>query len=129
MMGIDSSEVRSLSASLGEIPDKSLKKVRQATEVTARKTKDSWKGKLAGGKYLPHLSRAVSYELKGHIGIGGVKLSAEIGVEKGSAQGPLAVFDEFGSINNAGTSNGANSLVENVDDFVKGLEKAMEPDL
>jgi hypothetical protein len=58
-------------------------------------TKRQW-ANLAGGA-AKHLPKAVTYETE----VRGTLVTGEVGPDKDRKQGPLAVFLEFGSVNNA----------------------------
>lgn len=56
-----------------------------------------WRRRWDGHAHIPHLPRAVTYDLASS---GGVH-TAEIGPDKSLRQGPLGNIIEFGSVNNA----------------------------
>ena len=125
MPDFDFSDLARLSADLGKVPPNAGKNVRQAVEVSARKVKDSWRGKLEGSPTLPGAARAIAYNLKGGEAIRGSTISAEIEPRQGG-QGSLVFVDEFGSLFTAPRGSGRAALEENADDFEKGLNKAIE---
>jgi hypothetical protein len=96
--------------------------VRQAVQGTALGVKKSWQGKVSGSRGLGGLARTVSYDTE----IKGGAVTAEIGYDKGRGQGPLGNISEFGSKYHAPRGYGAAALHENEDDFVRGIEHAVD---
>lgn len=122
---IDFSALDKLAADLGEVPKNAGENVRKATEVSARKVKDEWRGKLRGARYLPAASRAINYDLKGGNAIRGSQIEAEIGADLGG-QGSLVGIVEYGSPTLAPRGYGLKALEDTAEDFQHGLEKALE---
>jgi hypothetical protein len=122
---IDFSALDKLAADLGEVPKNAGENVRKATEVSARKVKDEWRGKLRGARYLPAASRAINYDLKGGNAIRGSQIEAEIGADLGG-QGSLVGIVEYGSPTLAPRGYGLKALEDTAEDFQRGLEKAIE---
>lgn len=122
---IDFSALDKLAADLGEVPKNAGENVRKATEVSARKVKDEWRGKLRGARYLPAASRAINYDLKGGNAIRGSQIEAEIGADLGG-QGSLVGIVEYGSPTLAPRGYGLKALEDTAEDFQRGLEKAVE---
>jgi len=103
--------------------------VRKATEVTARKIKDRWKAKLAGGGSLKHLPRAVSYDVDTTRVFGVDVVEAEIGPDPNKTQGRLDNISEFGTPTVAPRGYGLASLEEEQADYVHGIETAVDDTL
>lgn len=129
MSGIsfDFSEIQLLAADLGDAPRDAGKRIRQATEVSARKVKDAWADKLKGENGLPHAPRSITYDLIAQPGDEQSTISAEIGPERGRLQAPIVVVIEFGAPGNNTPPRGygAGALFETAEDFEKGLSIAI----
>ncbi|MEV4437486.1 hypothetical protein AB0K09_00465 [Streptomyces sp. NPDC049577] len=108
-------------AYLAGVPARLAVTGRQAVEVTARKVKDSARQRISGHKYLPQYPRSITYEVK--TTAAGVE--AEIGPDKGAAQGALGNIIEYGSANNAPLPHLGPALEENADDLARGVEIAV----
>jgi len=129
-------EIYKLAADLGKVSANAGPKIVAATEVTARHVKDSWRQKLTGANYLPYAAKSISYDLgstgqsliREAFNSGSFNLAnavvAEIGPDLGG-QGSLVGIVEYGSPTLAPRGYGAAALQENMDDFQKGLEKAV----
>lgn len=124
MADFDFSELDKLAADLGEVPKHAGKFIRKAVEVTARNVKESWRKPLQGSVTLPQGAASISYDLKGSEAIRGSEISAEIGPEL-VGQGPLVGMLEYGTITSGPTGYGHQALLENEQDFVDGLGKAL----
>jgi hypothetical protein len=124
---MDFSELDKLAADLGDAPRDAGKRIRQATEITARKIKDAWKDKLKGTEGVPHGAYTITYDLDAKPGQDSSVITAEIGAETGRAQAPIVTVIEFGAPGNnlAPRGYGAGALQENQADFEKGLEIAI----
>lgn len=125
MPDFDFSEIEKLAADLGEVPKGAGAFISKATEVSARKVKDSWRKKLTGARYLPRAAASIAYEIKGGQAIRGSTITAEIAPRLGG-QGSLVHIVEFGALATAPRGYGRAALQENQDDFVEGLLKAVE---
>ena len=121
----DFSELNRLAADLEKAGREVRPNVVKATHVTARKIKDRWRDKLKGSSTLPGLPSAVSYDVKSPSGA----VEAEIGFDKGRRQGALGNVSEFGTPSVGPRGFGLASLEENQDDYVTGLEKAIDDTL
>ncbi len=126
-VAIDFSEIQRLAADLGNAPRDAGKRIRQATEISARKIKDTWAEKLTGENGLPHAPRSITYDLVAQPGDAQSTISAEIGPERGRLQAPIVVVMEFGAPGNNTPPRGygAGALYETSEDFQKGLEIAV----
>lgn len=126
---VDNSELDLLTADLTAIAVTAPRKVKQATEVSARKIKDAWAGKLKGEDRLPHAPRTITYDI--HAYDREYTIGAEIGAERGRSQAPIVTVIEFGAPGNntAPRGYGHGALKENEADYLHGLELAIEVDL
>lgn len=132
-MSADFSELTELARDFDSVPEKSGPYIRKAVEVSARKVKDASRSKVQSRKYFRQAASAIDYELVGTQGAGVTVLDAEVGYNKSIDAGKLGNLIEFGA---PGASNRLapgselqRSLVENQDDFVNGLEKALNDGL
>lgn len=125
MPDFDFSEIEQLAADLGEVPKGAGAFISKATEVSARKVKDSWRKKLTGARYLPGAAASIAYAIKGGNAIRGSTITAEVEPRLGG-QGSLVWITEFGALATAPRGYGRAALQENQDDFVEGLLKAVE---
>lgn len=146
----DFSEVMELAADLESAPDNLPKYLRKGLEVTARKVKNAARDKVKGREMMSQAASAIDYELDGYSGTTS-GMSAEIGYRKGFGAGALGNLIEFGAprarevilVKNKGgvywlAKKGApvkalapgmelqRSLHENEEDFVAGVERAVE---
>jgi hypothetical protein len=123
----DFSDIQKLAADLGDVPKDAGKRIRQATEISARKVKDAWKEKLKGTEDVPHGAYTITYDLDAKPGQDASTITAEIGSERGRAQAPIVTVIEFGAPgqNLAPRGYGAAALQETQADFVHGLEIAI----
>lgn len=126
---MDFSEVDELVADLGTVASTAGQYVRKAVEVGARNVKDDWRdfarAELAGGSAGP-FPASITYDVTTFQGFGASIIRAEIGPDKDRPQGALGNLLEFGSVNNAPKSYGANALKANESDFQRGLVAALE---
>lgn len=132
-ISIDFSEIDTIAADIEQAAIITEKRVRQATEISARKIKDSWAQKLTGENGLPHAPRSITYdvEYKSPGLTGRSAVVAEIGAETGRLQAPIVTVVEFGAPGNntAPRGYGAGALQETEADFLRGLELATDPRL
>lgn len=136
-IAIDFSELDKLAADLGDAPRDAGQRIRQATEVSARKIKDAWKEKLKGTESVPLGAYTITYDLSANVSflrdtfstLQGTAntITAEIGSETGRAQAPIVTVIEFGAPGNnlSPRGYGAAALQENQADFEHGLEIAI----
>lgn len=128
MAGIefDFSELEQLAADLGKAGSNAGPFVRKAVEVTARNVRDDWRDAAKGMAHAPAFPYSITYDLIGFQGFGATVLDAEIGPDKTRTQGALGNLIEFGSRNNPPKGLGHGALQRNEEDFVTGLEKAID---
>ena len=143
MVDVDNSELDKLAVDLGKAGPAAGPFLAQAVEVTARNVKDTAQQNATGMAHAPAFPHSITYDvgagygqsigqaagalLGGAIGgAGSTTFRAEIGPDKGRAQGALGNLIEYGSVNNPpqGIMHGA--LQANEADFEKGIEKAID---
>lgn len=138
---IDNSELDRLSADLGTVPENAGENIVKAVTVTARHIKDDWRDEAKGMAHAPAFPYSVGYD----VGVGfdmtlaqsaravveggisaavGTTVTAEIGPDKGRAQGALGNLIEFGSVNNPPQGLGHGALQRAEADFERGLSLA-----
>lgn len=118
----DFSDIDKLVADLGTVPNTAGPLIRKAVEITSLKIKRDWQEPLKGSATLPALPYALGFDVKSD----GRTIESEIGFDLARNQGPLGGISEFGSPTITGRGYGLASLRKNQDDFVKGLEIALE---
>ena len=142
MADVDNSDLAKLASDLGRVSPEAWKNMQTAIEVTARHVKDTAKRNATGMAHAPAFPHSITYDVGvGHdmslgqaisaVASGGISsargtaLRAEIGPDKGRAQGALGNLIEYGSVNNPpqGIMHGA--LQENEADFEKGIDKSV----
>lgn len=123
----DFSELRKLSADLGELAVETPNNVRKAVEVTARNVKDSWRDEAKKSDRSGSMKRypqAISYDVKKSDG----EIEAEIGPELGKGQGSFGAIEETGlkyrGVGIAPRGNARRALKANIEDFERGINKA-----
>lgn len=140
MVDIDNGELDKLAADLGKAGPAVGPFLAQAIEVTARNVRDSARQNATGMAHAPAFPHSITYDVGagyggsgaaavvggGFSGASSTTFRAEIGPDKGRAQGALGNLIEFGSVNNPpqGILHGA--LQENEADFERGIEKAVD---
>lgn len=143
MFDIDHSELDKLVVDLGDAGRAAGTQLAQALEVNARKIRDTARQNATGMAHAPAFPYSITYDVgagydqsvgqaAASILSGGISSAnattfrAEIGPDKGRAQGALGNLIEFGSANNPpqGIMHGA--LQENEADLAKGVEKAID---
>lgn len=126
-LNFDFSEINTLTADLLAAPAKTLPKVRQALEVSARHVKDDWRDAWKGSGHVPGGAASISYDIMGFAGAhaGASAMSADIGPSL-RGQGPIVGMLEYGTPNTGPRGFGAEALHKNEADFVKGIELATE---
>jgi hypothetical protein len=95
--------------------------VTTATAVTARRVQQGARERVRGHRYLPQYPSSITYDV--YATPTGVE--AEIGPDKGRAQGPLGNLIEYGSAKNGPLPHLGPALEENADDLVRGIEAAL----
>lgn len=129
----DFSELNLLAADLDSVPEKSGPFIRAAVEVSARNVKDDAGGRVSGRKHFKQAASAIDYELKGFQGFGSTVLQAEVGYNKDRPAGRLGNLVEFGAPGSANHLAPGGELQAalhgNEDDFVRGLERAVDDGL
>lgn len=128
-MNAEFSELMQLSEDLESAPKTLPKYLRKALDVTSIKVKKDAQATVKGRKGLGHAAGAIDYELKGSSGSVS-EMSSEVGYNKGKPAGALGNLIEFGAPNSgnhlAPSHDLGNALLNNEDDFVHGLERAVD---
>ena len=126
-MDADFSEVMQLAADLESAPSGIAPKLAKALGVTANLVKQDARKSVRRRKGLGHAAHSINYDL---VGVSGPvsSMSAEIGYDKNGA-GHLGNLIEFGAPNAgnqlAPSHDLGNALLNNEDDFVRGVERAV----
>lgn len=128
-MDFDFSDITRLVADLADVPKKSEKHITTAVKVTALKVKQAWRGKVAGSPGLGGIAPSINFDIKHNTVFGSDFTEAEIGADKGKAQGDLANVSEFGTPFHPPRGFGLAALQENIGDFEKGLGNAVDDGL
>lgn len=125
---IDAAEVDQLSAAFGAVPNHLGWFLPKAVEVSARHVKDGWRDETKGiaqGRAFPF---SITYDMSVFQGFGVSVVQAEIGPDKGRAQGPLGNLIEYGGDTKGGLMSnrgaGAAEVHEAAADFERGLAQA-----
>lgn len=124
-MDADCSELMQLAADLEHGGEAISGNVRKAVQVTSIKIKEDAKASVKGRKNIGHAAHAITYDTtESRSGV-----EAEIGYDKGRGAGKLGNLIEFGAPNSgnqlAPSHDLGNALLNNEDDFVRGVEKAV----
>lgn len=137
-MKFDFSELDTLAADLGEAPSNAGPNLRSAIEVTAHNIKDAWKEPLQGSSTVRAGAASITYDIGMgvslfHNAMSGTtgeanSLTAEIGPEL-KGQGAIVGMLEYGTPTTAPRGFGAAALEKNQDDFVRGIERAIDDSL
>jgi hypothetical protein len=127
-INMDFAEFDKLAANLEQAPREARVGIRKAAQVTAGKVRVAWQGKLAGTEYLPHLGRAITFEVTSDNSPI-ADITAEIGPVRGKKQAAFSHLSEFGSSRTPGRGYGLRALEENADDFEYGIGKAIDDPL
>lgn len=125
----DTTDYTRLAADLGSVSREAAPRLKKALEVTARNVKDGWRDKLVGSSTIPAGSSAISYDIKGTAGVNTSELEAEIGPQLGRRQATIVGITETGTPKIAPRGFGLAALAENVDDFERGIDKAIDDTL
>lgn len=129
-MSFDFSEMDRLAASFDHIPSETARGLRSAIEGTAHKVRDGWRAKLAGSPHFPALPYAITYDIKVLAGARfDTNLQADIGPDKRRAQGALGNISEYGTPKTPGRGYGLAALEEQIPDFQRGIDRAIEDGL
>ena len=121
-MGVTVTGLDPVVASLEQVEVRLIANLRKAVQVTCGKVKESARSRITGYKHLPAYPYSITYDTK-YLGL---SVEGEIGPDKSRKQGPLGNIVEFGTSNNAPIPHLGPALDENVDDFLRGVEIAVE---
>jgi hypothetical protein len=116
---VDISQLTALAADLRKHSRETPSKLVPVVSKGALNIKKDWQAKWAGLSHLPALASAVTYDVK----VGAATIEAEIGPDKGRAQGALGNIAEFGTSKNAPRPGGAPALAAEEPRFVTAIEK------
>ncbi len=125
-MDAEFSELMQLAADLEQGGEAISGNVRKAVQVTSHKIKEDAKASVRGRKGLGHAANAITYDTtESRAGV-----ESEIGYDKGRGAGKLGNLIEYGAPNSGNQlspSHGlGNALLNDEDDFVHGLERAVD---
>ena len=120
-MGVDVIGLNLVVSDLESAPRKLAVNARKAVQVTAQKVRDDARSRIAGRKYLPAYPYSITYDTK----VTAEGIEAEIGPDKGRAQGPLGNIIEYGTSKNAPIPHLGPALDANAEDLVAGMEIAV----
>lgn len=119
----DFSDLRVLSAELDASTLEVRNNVRKALTVTARNVKDEAARLSSGLAHAPYYPRSITYDVHSS-GSSTAPFEAEIGPDKGRAQGALGNILEYGTSKNAPIPHLGPALRANEADFMEGLARA-----
>lgn len=121
-MGVTVTGVTELAAALEASPVLLQANLRKAVQVTCGKVKASARSRITGYRHLPAYPYSITYDTK----VTPVSIEGQIGPDKGLRQGPLGNIVEFGTSKNAPIPHLGPALEENADDFIRGVEIAVQ---
>ena len=140
MVDVDNTELDKLAVDLGRAGPAAGPFLAQAIEVTAHNVRDTARENATGMAHAAAFPSSITFDVGagydissaaavvtgGFSGATSTTFRAEIGPDKGRAQGALGNLIEFGSVNNPpqGIMHGA--LKENEADFAKGVDRAID---
>lgn len=137
-MKFDFTEINKLAADIGRAPDNAGPNLRAAIERTSHNIKTDWQEPLRWSSTLRAGAASISYDIGMgvsllHNAMSGTageanSLTAEIGPEL-KGQGALVGMLEYGTPTTAPRGFGAAALEKNQEDFVRGIEKAIDDSL
>jgi hypothetical protein len=116
---VDISQLTALAADLRKHSRETPSKLVPVVSKGALNIKNQWRATWAGLSHLPALAAAVTYD----VTVRASEIEAEIGPDKGRAQGPLGNIAEFGTVKNAPRPGGAPALAAEEPRFVNAIEK------
>lgn len=91
--------------------------IRKVVSRGAVQIKKAWAARWTGYDHIPHLPRAINYDLDATPG----GWEAEIGPDKNRKQGPLGSIVEFGTVHNAPIPGGVPALDAEAPRFEKAM--------
>ena len=122
----DASDAFRLASTFERLPYDARENIVTALKVTSIKTKKDWQEPLKGSSTLPALPYAIGFDITSVIGLKNTVIKSEVGFDKDRPQGALGNVSEFGTPTVTGRGFGIAALEKNQDDFVRGLEIAVE---
>jgi hypothetical protein len=120
-MDVEVFNLNAVVADLEAFPERLAVNLLKAVQVTSRKVRDDARDRIKGHKYLPAYPYSISYDTK----VTAEGIEAEIGPDKGKAQGPLGNIIEYGTSKNAPIPHLGPALDANTDDLIAGVEIAV----
>ena len=129
-MKIDNGELNALAADLGDVGALAGPFINSAIQYTSKEIQTDARKSVGKRKHFGQAAAAIDYEVSVFQGFGASVIKAEIGYDKSVASGALGNLIEFGAPNSTSgpltpTSDLANAMKANEDDFEKGLAKAL----
>jgi hypothetical protein len=124
-IGADFSGLRNLAADLGALADSAIPNVAKALRVTAQNVKEDWRddAKRIDRGHAKAYPSSIDYDIKTEKA---GEISAEIGPNLAKNQGSLGFLEEApGRVANAPQGNARRALAKNVEDFERGILKAV----
>lgn len=121
-MGVTVTGITELSAALEASPALLAANLRKAVQVTCGKVKTSARSRISGYRHLPAYPYSITYDTK----VTPVSIQGEIGPDKALKQGPLGNIVEYGTSKNAPIPHLGPALEENADDFIRGVDIAIQ---
>lgn len=125
-MDAEFSELMQLSRDLEQGGEAISGNVRKAIHVTSQKVKEDARASVRGRKGLGHAAHAITYDTKESS----AGVESEIGYSKDKPAGKLGNLIEYGAPNSGNQLSPShdlgNALLNNEEDFVHGLEKAVD---
>lgn len=121
-MADDFSELMQLAADLDDVGPAVSPFARKAIQVTSMNVKKEAQASARGRRLIGHAASAIHYETKESSG--GVE--SEIGYDNDHGAGELGALIEFGAPRLAPSHDLGNALLNNEEDFVRGMARAAD---
>lgn len=121
-MGVTVTGLEAVVAGLAASPELLAVNLRKAVQVTCTKVKTDARSRITGYKHLPAYPYSITYDTR----VLPDAVEGEIGPDKGLKQGPLGNIIEYGTSKNAPIPHLGPALDENTDDFLRGVDIAIE---
>lgn len=126
----DFSEVYSLAADLGKVPELADPLIESAVKFTSVRIKRGAAQKVGRRRHFRKAAAAIDFDVKRFRGFGVSIIQSEIGYNRDKKIAPLGSLVEFGAPGSPNALTPGNELQttlhEEEADFVKGLSKALE---
>jgi hypothetical protein len=121
-MGADSRDLKEWLADLERADQELIPRAEKVVGRGLNNIKKDWKARWTGYAHIPHLPKAINYDVKTR----GDDIDGEVGPDKTRRQGPLGNLIEFGSENNAPIPGGLPALATEQPKFNKALADLLE---